>query len=286
MSSQLSRPQLETDLFVPLRDQRNGKKIRSISTIHNLNVGVVEKSADMTVSGKVVVHGHSRFDGGAIGALIFPDGSPAIEGDGIEVSIRNDKKIVLKVVPTERQIALDQLAQMSGSICDVVDRLTQLERTKAGVGSMIAMNVSPSGEINGQNKLFTLPSAPSPESSLMFFQNGQLLTSGSEADYTISSTNVTLSSAPEKDDVVFALYSYQVPVKSYSINEPISVSVVNNVPTISLLNPPNPPETLMIFMNGQLLSKNEDFSLLENKVTLSLSLKEVQESRFFATYTY
>jgi hypothetical protein len=120
----------------------------------------------------------------------------------------------------------------------------------------------------------------------MFFKNGQLLTSGSEADYTISSTNVTLSSAPEKDDVVFALYSYQVPVKSYSINEPISVSVVNNVPTISLLNPPNPPETLMIFMNGQLLSKNEDFSLLENKVTLSLSLKEVQESRFFATYTY
>jgi hypothetical protein len=286
MSSQLSRPQLETDLFVPLRDQRNGKKIRSISTIHNLNVGVVEKSADMTVSGKVVVHGHSRFDGGAIGALIFPDGSPAIEGDGIEVSIRNDKKIVLKVVPTERQFALDQLAKMSGSICDVVDRLTQLERTKAGVGSMIAMNVSPSGEINGQNKLFTLPSAPSPESSLMFFKNGQLLTSGSEADYTISSTNVTLSSAPEKDDVVFALYSYQVPVKSYSINEPISVSVVNNVPTISLLNPPNPPETLMIFMNGQLLSKNEDFSLLENKVTLSLSLKEVQESRFFATYTY
>lgn len=299
MSSALSKPQLENELLVPLRDPRS-KKIRSISTLHNFNIGVVEKAANFVVSGEATVYGASKFDGGAIGALVYPDGSPAIEGDGIEVSITQNKKIKLTIPESQsnfNSINLEQTANhitnisnqivsMSGSLSDVLERITSLEKSKLGAGTMIAMNVVPEGEINGQNLIFSLPSAPSPASSLMFFKNGQLLASGSEADYTLSSKLVTLSQAPEVDDVVSALYSYTVPVKSYSINEPISTTINNNIATITLLNSPNPPETLMLFMNGQLLTSEEDFLLNENSVTLNANLSEIEESRFFATYTY
>jgi hypothetical protein len=315
MSSALSKPQLENELLVPLRDPRS-KKIRSVSTLHNFNVGVVEKTANFIVSGEATIHGISKFEGGAIGALFYPDGSPAIEGEGINVSITQDKKLRLTIPQSRSNLDVSSLEQtvaqhsslisamqhsgsiahitnisnqivsMSGSLCDVLERITSIEKSKLGAGTMIAMNVVPEGEINGQNLVFVLPSAPSPASSLMFFKNGQLLASGSESDYTLSSRSVTLSQPPQVDDVVAALYSFTVPVKSYSINEPVSVTTSNDVVTIPLLNSPNPPETLMLFMNGQLLTSNEDFLLNQNNITLNVNLKEIQESRFFATYTY
>ena len=315
MSSALSKPQLENELLVSFRDPRS-KKIRSVSTIHNFNVGVVEKTANFVVSGEATVRGISKFEGGVIGALLYPDGSPAIEGDGINVSITQNKKLRLTIPQSRSNFdvqnlqqsieqhssiisvlsqslsamnvtsILNQISLMSGSLCNVLEKITDFEKTKIGAGTMIAMNIVPEGEINGQNLTFILPEVPSPASSLMFFKNGQLLASGSESDYTLSSRSVTLFQPPQVDDVVTALYSFTVPVKSYSINEPVSVTTSNNALTIALLNCPNPPETLMLFMNGQLLTPDEDFLLNQNNITLNVNLKEIQESRFFATYTY
>ena len=345
MTAALSRPTLESDYFVSIRDPKN-KKIKSINTLHNLNVGVVEKSANLIVSGDSKLLGPSYLDGGAIGALNYPDGSLAlIAGTGVNLNQRSDGKVVVDAIVDFTNINsaigeipqridlldsdisfLDQkISSLSGSISyeiqniinilseidprftsveetvnvvsssynQTVTRITALEegldavRSRAsGAGIGVEMNVKPEGEINGQNVVFTLPSTPSPASSLMFFKNGQLLTRGSEADYTLSSTTVTLLSPPEPDDVLSALYTYQIALKSYSINEPVNVELVNGISLIQLNNSPNPPESLMIFMNGQLLTQNEDYSLNDVTVSLNDDLESIEESRFFATYSY
>lgn len=56
-------------------------------------------------------------------------------------------------------------------------------------------NVTPTGTINGSNKVFTLPFAPSPAASLKLFLNGMYMTPGGE-DYTLSSLTITYVNAP------------------------------------------------------------------------------------------
>jgi hypothetical protein len=331
MASALQKPQLEADLFVPRRDPRT-KKIRSVSTLHNLNIGVVEQSANLIVSGESKLLGIARLEGGATGTLNYPDGTLAlVAGTGVNLSQRGDGKIVIDAVVDTSDLAADLTSRMavleagaanaiqlflafSGSMSGMAPRLVTVEssvnsvtsslgttisriealesgmesvRARAGgIGAGVEMNAQPAGAIDGSNVIFTLPSAPSPASSLMFFKNGQLLTSGSYADYTLSSATVTLASPPEPDDTLSALFTYQLAVKSYSINEPVTLAVTNGVVTIALLNAPNPPETLMLFMNGQLLAPASDFVLSGSSVTLDSGLRDVEESRFFATYTY
>lgn len=370
MSNALLKPQLETELFVPRRDPRT-KKIRSVSTLHNLNVGVVEQSANLIVSGDSRLLGAARLEGGATGALNYPDGTLAlVAGTGVNLSQRGDGKVVIDAVVDTSDLAADlaaipgeldtlsidiaalegsvaalsgalasrmatieagaagaiqsflafsgsvssQLTSILSSMSGMAPRLTTVEtcvsdvtssldttiarvealeagmesvRSRAGgIGAGVEMNAQPAGAIDGSNVTFTLPTVPSPASSLMFFKNGQLLTSGSEADYTLTSATVTLAAPPFPDDTLSALYTYQLAVKSYSINEPAALTVANGVGTIALLNAPSPPETLMLFMNGQLLSSAGDFVLSGSSVTLDGGLRDVAESRFFATYTY
>jgi hypothetical protein len=331
MASALLKPQLEADLFVPRRDPRT-KKIRSVSTLHNLNIGVVEQSANLIVSGDSKLLGVAHLEGGATGTLNYPDGTLAlVAGTGVNLSQRGDGKVVIDAVVDTSDLAADLTSRMavleagaanaiqlflafSGSMSGMAPRLVTVEssvsnvtsslgttisriealesgmesvRARAGgIGAGVEMNAQPAGAIDGSNVIFTLPSAPSPASSLMFFKNGQLLTSGSYADYALSSATVTLASPPEPDDILSALYTYQLVVKSYSINEPVTLAVTNGVGTIALLNAPNPPETLMLFMNGQLLAPASDFVLSGSSVTLDSGLRDVEESRFFATYTY
>jgi hypothetical protein len=280
MTNALSRQQLESEIFVPARDPRT-KKIRNVSTLHNLNVGVVEKSANLTVSGESKFFGIAHLKGGAIGTLNYPDGSLAIvPGNGLSVTQRADGKIV--VGTSNSTFEVDSLIDR---ICALEDGMNLVKSRSSGVGTAVEMNVTPSGVINGNNTKFELPSSPAPASSLMFFKNGQLLTSGSSADYTLASATVTLSSPPEPDDTLSALYAYYLPVKSYSINEPATLTFANGAGSITLLNTPNPPETLMLFMNGQLLSA-DDFSLSGKVVSLNSFLMDIEDSRFFATYTY
>jgi hypothetical protein len=154
------------------------------------------------------------------------------------------------------------------------------------IGTNLAMNVALSGQIDGSNTVFALPSVPSPASSLMVFKNGQLLTSGSDADYSCSASNVTLLRAPLEDDVLSALYAYQTPVVSYSINEPVSVNVSSENYRIELLNKPEPVGSLMLFMNGQLLTAGGDYAISNKIATLDSELRDIENSRFFATYSY
>ena len=67
-------------------------------------------------------------------------------------------------------------------------------------------NETPTGTINGSNKVFTLANAPSPAGSLMLFRNRLLMIQ--DTDYTLSTLTITYTFAPPVDTIHRAWYNY------------------------------------------------------------------------------
>jgi len=74
--------------------------------------------------------------------------------------------------------------------------------------SNVVFNETPGGSINGSNTDFTLANSPE-DGTVMLFVNGQLQTSGSGLDYTLSNKTITFSgeSVPQTSDQLIATYS-------------------------------------------------------------------------------
>lgn len=66
---------------------------------------------------------------------------------------------------------------------------------------------TPSGTLNGTNKIFTLANNPDPDLSLMLFKDGALQTSGG-VDYTLVGDTITFVIAPRSTSIVRAWYRY------------------------------------------------------------------------------
>ena len=191
----------------------------------------------------------------------------------------------------------NSFSTLSGSVVTINNNLNALTdivstlQNASGLNAALTMNETPSGTINGSNKIFSLLNAPFPASSLMLFLNGQLLTPGENSDFTLSSSTITLSStinAPKVDDVLRSMYSYQTSVTSYSINELITIQGNNPNYFADTLNAPNPPSTLMLFLNGQLLTAgvDNDYQLAGARITLGAGLHIPGETIYYATYSY
>lgn len=78
----------------------------------------------------------------------------------------------------------------------------------AAGGGNFADSETPGGTINGSNTAFTLAHLPSPAASLKLYLNGQRLTAGAGADYTLAGSNITMAAAPSSGDVLIADYRY------------------------------------------------------------------------------
>lgn len=77
-----------------------------------------------------------------------------------------------------------------------------------GNGTALSVQFSretPSGSVNGSNTAFTLAHTPT-SGSLLLFRNGLLQDSG--ADYTLSGSSVTMTTAPDTGDILRAWYLY------------------------------------------------------------------------------
>lgn len=81
--------------------------------------------------------------------------------------------------------------------------------TYAGTGTApnFADWITPTGTLNGTNKIFTLPQAPSPAASLRLYRGWQVLKSGG-VDYTLSGTTITYTIAPPPTATHIAFYRY------------------------------------------------------------------------------
>jgi hypothetical protein len=67
---------------------------------------------------------------------------------------------------------------------------------------------TPSGTIDGVNTTFTLAHAPSPAASLILVMNGITLREGGGNDYTLSTSTITMASAPETGTILICWYRY------------------------------------------------------------------------------
>lgn len=81
--------------------------------------------------------------------------------------------------------------------------------TNASVATLadtIVVGETPTGDINGSNKTFTLANTPTA-GTVALYLNGQRLDAGGE-DYTISGATITMMEAPITGDIFLADYEY------------------------------------------------------------------------------
>lgn len=154
--------------------------------------------------------------------------------------------------------------------------------------SELVMNGSILGEKDGANKSFSLPDLPTDPSSFMLWLNGQLLTQG--FDYSISGFTLSFlgSLAPASTDIIRSMYSRHVTSKSYALSErPIQAFSSGSILTgIKLANIPDPADSLMLFLNGQLLTQGAeyDYDLQDETVTFNKSM--LTADTILTTYCY
>jgi hypothetical protein len=122
----------------------------------------------------------------------------------------------------------------------------------------------------------------------MLWLNGQLLTQ--DSDYSLDKKRVTFasSSAPVETDVIRVMYSKNVSAKLYALNAaPAQINIIENAVTgLTLPHEPDPAGSLMLFLNGQLLTQgnDRDYYLTGRDVTFCAQVESFDTVR--ATYSY
>lgn len=73
-----------------------------------------------------------------------------------------------------------------------------------------ADGVVPTGLVDGQNAIYTLPQGPNPAKSLILTRNGVVMKQGTGGDYTLTGAQVTFvaASIPSSGDLLQAWYRY------------------------------------------------------------------------------
>jgi hypothetical protein len=157
-----------------------------------------------------------------------------------------------------------------------------------GIGAELVMNASPSGQQNGTNLTFDLPDAPADPGSFMLWLNGQLLTPGS--DFSLDGSQIKFSelNPPEPDDVIRVMYSRRVSAKLYAISVgPTQLLTSGDELTgLVLPNNPDPPGSLMLFLNGQLLTQGNDHDYTLSGRSVVFKIPQIAEDVIRATYSY
>ena len=158
----------------------------------------------------------------------------------------------------------------------------------SGIGTELVLNGEVTGVKDGQNLMFTLSNTPADPESFMLWLNGQLLTKDSDYELTENQIKFSQSIAPEEADVIRTMYSKNVSARLYAINAtPAQLVVVENVMTgLTLPNDPDPADSLMLFLNGQLLTQgnDHDYRLNGRDVTFFSPVEGADVVR--ATYSY
>jgi hypothetical protein len=149
----------------------------------------------------------------------------------------------------------------------------------------LVLNETPTGAVDGVNTAYTLAYTPATASSVMLWLNGQLLTQGTGKDFTVASQTVTMSFPPQTGDVLLSMYTKTTQTKLFSMNEAATKTVSAGVIGLELVNTPTPSNSLMLFLNGQLLTQGSDYTLTGKNVSVAGSFIQ-EDDVVLATYSY
>jgi hypothetical protein len=115
---------------------------------------------------------------------------------------------------------LDSVFSESGEDYYILDGNTIIPSVPIGSASFLAWGtyagsgtepnfadwITPTGTLNGTNKVFTLPQAPNPAASLRLYRGWQVLKPG--VDFTLSGATITYTIAPPPTSTHLAFYRY------------------------------------------------------------------------------
>jgi hypothetical protein len=161
------------------------------------------------------------------------------------------------------------------------------------IKNVMTFNETPTGTMDGSNVTFTLADAPSPSDSLMLYLNGQLLTQGASEDYTLSTATITFLAAaniPESTDTLVATYSTAASGGNltFQFNETLSGTINGVNDTFTLSTAPNADSKVMVFVNGQLMTRgaSNDFTISGTTITFASDTIPQVDDVLLATYPY
>ena len=149
----------------------------------------------------------------------------------------------------------------------------------------LVLNEAPTGAVDGVNTTFTLAYIPATASSVMLWLNGQLLTQGAGNDFTVTSQTLTMSFPPQLGDILLTMYTKSAQAKLFAMNEAATKVVTAGVIGFELANTPTPSSSLMLFLNGQLLTQGSDYTLSGKNVSATGDFIQ-EEDVVLATYSY
>jgi len=143
---------------------------------------------------------------------------------------------------------------------------------------------TPSGTINGTNKVFTLANTPNPTGSLIVELNGSIQVAGGN-DYTLSGNTVTFVSAPVNGSTLLVWYRYSGGTVSYADNETPSGTIDGSNTTFTLAHSPSPAASLILQLNGMVQAPGGvDYTLSGSTITFASA--PVNGSTLQAWYRY
>lgn len=83
-----------------------------------------------------------------------------------------------------------------------------INATSALTGTLTSWMETPSGNVDGVNRMFTISHIPSPTMALMLFVNGVLQRQGNDSDYILSSSIITINYPVRSGSNLSATYPY------------------------------------------------------------------------------
>ena len=284
------------------------------------------QQANLCLKGDQDIFGKLVIKGGCTGALKLPGkdtGFAIKEGTGIKITDNRNDTLSLSIDPAyldSRALNIEPLpgggiltSSVGNKLLLSIDEsfIPQLPTFVGGEGISIltgsgtveislsnqrgitsqtntelVMNANFYGIQNGVNRVFTLDHEPVRSSFMMWF-NGQLLTQ--DFDYELSGNTVTVLGPvpPDEDDVMKALYSRSIASKFYALNvQPQLVSIGNAGAEVQLQYDPDPAQSLMIFLNGQLLTEGNSHDYILSGKNVSISKKVMNDDIIRVTYSY
>lgn len=171
--------------------------------------------------------------------------------------------------------------QISANLEQIVDALAKKYVNE------IVFNEVLSGARDGINKFFVLSTSPTSADSVQVWYNGALLTQNSDYSVTDRVVQFLFDPAPIAEDVLLASYSRSLILKQYKFGERIFIDPASL--SALLQNSPTSPQDLMLFYNGQLLTRGSspgtnDYTL-EGR-TIFFPRGVTQQDVILATYSY
>lgn len=249
-----------------------------------VTLNTLASSSNLTIGGVVEFRGDILIEGALYGDSPLDIMSPSIFHDGISGSLTHlaDGSSYL--------VAGVGISIVTGSLGQITISATGTGGSTGGTSSTtliteLVLNEVPTGAIDGVNTTYTLAYEPSTTSSVMIWLNGQLMTQGADKDYNVVTQTVTMSFAPREGDIILSMYTRTSQTKMFAMNEAAIKSVNNGVISYTLFNVPSPSSSLMLFLNGQLLTQGRDYTLAGKNVSVENGFIQ-SEDIVLATYSY